>query len=211
MLVLVGGHGFNEKPFHEVFDGFSDMKCTFVEEKAGGEAFDNIENWSYDTIVIYSFERKPSEKRRENLLKLLDRGVGLVVLHHGLHGYKEWPEFQKMAGITSFVDNAKDDVDFKIHIEDPKHPIVKGMKDFAVKDETYLGHNIDPAAKVHVILTTDEPINLKAVAWTLTYRKAPVCFFQLGHDEKVYVQKEFRDILGNTIRWTAGKLPSEKK
>ena len=40
VLVLVGGHGFDEKPFHEVFAAFADMKCTFVEEKVGGEAFD---------------------------------------------------------------------------------------------------------------------------------------------------------------------------
>ena len=184
VLVLVGGHGFTEKPFHEVFDSFSDMKCTFVEEKVGGEAFDNIDNWPYDAIVLYNFEKKPSEKERENFLKLFDRGVGLVVLHHGLHGYREWPEFQKIAGITSFVDNAKDDVDYKIHIEDPKHPIVKGMQDFAVKDETYLGHKSIPPPRSTSFSRPTSPTNLKAIAWTHTYRKSPVCFLQLGHDTR---------------------------
>ncbi|MGA2257899.1 MAG: ThuA domain-containing protein [Thermoguttaceae bacterium] len=205
VLVLVGGHGFPEKPFHEIFDSFSDMKCTFVEEKVGGEAFDNIENWHYDAIVLYNHNKNPPEKQRENFLKLLDRGIGLVVLHHGLHAYRDWPEFQKMAGITSFVSEAKDDVHYTIHIEDPQHPIVKGLQDFAVNDETYHGHQIDP--KVHVILTTNEPTNYRAIAWVHNYRKSPVCFLQLGHGTGVYGQKEFRLVLSNAIRWSAGRLP----
>ena len=209
VLVLVGGHGFPEKPFHEIFDSFPDMKCTFVEEKVGGEAFENIDAWPYDAIVLYNHNKNPPEKERENFLKLMDRGVGLVVLHHGLHGYRDWPEFQKIAGITSFVKDAKDDVDYKIHIEDPNHPIVKGMKDFAVKDETYKGNQADPT--VHVILTTDEPTNTKAIAWVHTYRKSPVCFLQLGHGTSIYGQKEYRTLLGNAIRWSAGKLPPTEK
>jgi uncharacterized protein len=211
VLVLSGGHGFPDKPFREIFASFPDMNCTFVEEKVGGEAFADIDNWKYEAIVLYNFEKKPSEKEKDNFLKLMDRGVGLVVLHHGLHAYRDWPEFQKIAGITSFVDNARDDVDYKIHIEDPQHPIVKGLGDFDVKDETYLGHQIDPEAKVRIFLSTDEPKNLKAVAWTHTYRKSPVCFYQLGHGVSIYGQKEFREVLGNAIRWSAGKLPSPEK
>ena len=204
VLVLVGGHGFPVAPFHKVFQGFADMKCTFFEEKAGGEAFDNIEAWPYDAIVLYNHNKNPSETRRHNFLKLMDRGVGLVVLHHGLHAYRDWPEFKKIAGITSFVSQAKDDVDFKIHIEDPQHPIVKGLKDFAVKEEVYQGHGMD--AKAHVILSTNDPRNYWALAWVHTYRNSPVCFLQLGHGESIYGQKEFPIILGNAIRWSAGRL-----
>jgi type 1 glutamine amidotransferase len=208
VLVLYGGHGFPEKSFREVFESFPDMKCTFVEEKVGGEAFENIDNWPYDAIVFYNFEKKPSDKAKENLLKLADRGVGLVVLHHGIHAYKTWPEFKKIAGITSFVIDSKDDVDYTVHVEDATHPIVKGLKDFAVKDETYKGNAAE--ADVHVILTTDEPLNYKAIAWTHTYHKSPVCFLQLGHGTSIYGQAEYRAVLGNAVRWVAGKLPADK-
>jgi hypothetical protein len=207
VLVPFGGHGFLEKPFQEVFASFPDMKCTFVEEKVGGEAFENIDHWPYDAIVLYNHNKNPSEKRRQNFLKLMDRGVGLVVLHHGLHAYRDWPEFQKMTGLTSFVSQAKDDVDFTVHVEDSHHPIIKGLKDFAVKEETYKGHRIDP--KMHVILTTSEPTNYRALAWVHTYRKAPVCCLQLGHGENIYSQKEFHTILGNSIRWSAGRLAAK--
>jgi type 1 glutamine amidotransferase len=57
-----------------------------------------------------------------------------------------------------------------------------------------------------VLLTTDEPANEKAIAWVHTYRKAPVCCFQLGHDAKAYSQKPFVEFLNRAIRWTAGRL-----
>jgi uncharacterized protein len=204
VLVVVGGHGFAVEPFQAIFKNFADMQCTFVEEKQGGEAFENIDNWPYDAIVLYNFEKKPSKRQRNNLLTLMDRGVGLVVLHHAIHAYRSWPEFKKIAGISSFVDVAKDDVNFTVHIEDPKHPIVKGMKDFAVKDETYSSNHA--TADVHVILSTDEPGNARAVAWVHTYRKSPVCYLQLGHGPSVYGQRQFLDVLGNAIRWVAGRL-----
>jgi type 1 glutamine amidotransferase len=204
VLVVSGGHGYPVEPFRKVFAGYTDMECTFVEEKEGGEAFDDIASWAYDAVVLYNFEKKLSEKRQANFFKLLDRGVGLVILHHAIYGYRPWPEYQKIVGVTSWLSGARDGVDFKVRVEDPNHPITRGLKDFAIKDETYQGHGVDP--KVHVILTTDEPSNGKAVAWVHTVRKSPVCYFQLGHDEKAYRTPEFATVLGRAIRWSAGRL-----
>jgi type 1 glutamine amidotransferase len=207
VLVVAGGHPFPVKPFRAVFDAYKDMECTFVDEKVGGEAFDEITNWPYDVIVLYNYQKKPSEKRWANFLKLLDKGVGLVILHHAIYGYRPWQEFQKIVGVTSWLSGAKDNVHYKVHVEDPKHPIVRGLADFEITDEVYAGHGLDP--KVHVILTTEEPSNMKAIAWVHSYRKSPVCYFQLGHDAKAYSNKGFVDVLGQTIRWTAGRLPAK--
>jgi hypothetical protein len=206
VLVVAGGHGYPVEPFRAVFRSFQDMDCTFVEEKKGGEAFRDIHQFPYDAILLYNFEKNPSSEERENFLKLLDRGVGLVILHHAIYGYRtSWPEFQKMVGVTSWLSGAKDGVHFKIHVEDPKHPITKGLADFPIHDETYQGHGLDP--KMHVILSTDEPTNSKHVAWVHTYRNARVCYFQLGHDEKAYRNPQFQAVLGQAIRWAAGRLP----
>lgn len=205
LLVVAGGHGFPVKPFRAVFEGFADMECTFVDEKQGGEAFDDPGKLDYDAILLYNYMKKPSEKQWENFLKLLDRGVGLVILHHAIYGYRPLPEYQKVVGVTSWLTGAKDDVAMKIHVEDPEHPITKGLQDFSITDETYQGHQLDPA--MHVLLTTDEPTNAKAIAWVHTYCKSPVCYFQLGHDAKAYDTPQFAAILGQAIRWSAGRLP----
>ncbi len=201
VLVVAGGHGYPVKPFREVFAGYPDMECSFVDETQGGEAFEDVSAWPYDALVLYNYMKKPGEKQQANFLSLLDRGVGLVILHHAIYGYRPWPEFQKMVGVTSWLSGAKDGVEFKIHIEDGQHPITRGLADFTIRDEVYQGHGLEP--QVHVLLTTDEPSNAKAVAWVHTYRKSPVCYFQLGHDEQAYAQPAFREILGRAIHWSA--------
>jgi len=208
VLVISGGHGFPVQPFREVFAGYPDMECTFVDEQVGGEAFEDISNWHYDAILLYNYMKKLSDKQQANFLSLLDRGVGLVILHHAIYGYRPWPEYQKIVGVTSWLSGAKDGVDFKVHVEDPKHPITQGLADFDIQDETYQGHGLEPG--MHVLLTTDEPTNSKAVAWVHTYRKSPVCYFQLGHDAKAYKNPNFVTVLGRAIRWTAGRLPEKK-
>lgn len=207
VLVLSGGHGYPVEPFRKVFAGWSDMQCTFVEEKEGGEAFEDIAAWPYRAMVLYNFEKKPNDRRWNNFLALLDRGVGLVILHHGIYAYRSRPEYQKMVGVTSWLSAAKHGMEFTVHIADPKHPITRGLKDFVIHDETYQGHGVDPG--VHVILTTDHPENTKAVAWVHTVRKSRVCYFQLGHDHEAYAAPEFGEILGRAIRWSAGCLDGE--
>ena len=205
LLVIAGGHGYPVEPFRAVFRNFHDMDCTFVEEKKGGEAFHDISHFPYDAILLYNFEKNPSQQERENFLKLLDRGVGLVILHHAIYGYRtSWPEFQKIVGVTSWLTASKDGVHYKIHIADPNHPITKGLSDFPIHDEVYQGHGLDP--KMHVILSTDEPSNSKHIAWVHKYRNAPVCYFQLGHDEHAYNDPHFQTVLGQAIRWVAGRL-----
>jgi uncharacterized protein len=208
VLVIAGGHGYPVPPFREMFKSYKDMQCTFVDEKQGGEAFEDISNWHYDAVLLYNYMKKLSDKQQANFLALMDRGVGLVILHHAIYGYRPWPEFQKIVGVTSWLSGAKDGVDFKIHVEDPKHPITAGLSDFDVKDETYQGHKVGP--KVHVLLTTDHPGNGKAVAWVHTYRKSPVCYFQLGHDASAYSNPNFVTVLGRAIRWSGGKLPQKQ-
>lgn len=208
VLVVAGGHPYAVEPFRQVFAGFADMQCTFVDEKKTGEAFDDISGWNYDAIVLYNYMRKPTPKQQENFLALLDRGVGLVILHHAIYGYRPWPEFQKIVGVTSWLSGAKDGFDLKIHVEDPNHPITQGVRDFTIHDEVYIGAGLDP--QVHVLLSTDNPANEKAIAWVHKYRQSPVCYFQLGHDAKAYGQPEFSRVLAQAIRWAADKTSAAK-
>ncbi len=205
VLVIAGGHGYAVKPFQAIFDHYKDMHCTFVVEKQGGEAFDNIDHWPYDAILLYDYSKKPSDKEWNNFLKLLDRGVGLTILHHAIYGYRIRPEYKKIVGVTSWLNGTQEGVDMSIHIEDPSHPITQGMKDFTIKDEIYKAYSVEPT--VYALLTTETGGNGKVLSWVHTYRKSPVCYLQLGHGESAYVNESFIEYLGRAIRWTAGRPP----
>ena len=84
---------------------------------------------------------------------------------------------------------------------DLKHPVTRGVTDFAIHDEVYGGFEVIPQA--HVLLTTDEPLNGHNVAWTKTYGAARVVYLQLGHDHQAYENPNYQRLLKQAIRWVA--------
>lgn len=215
IVLITGGHAFDQKEFLAMFDAMDGIAYKHVAQKAGGEAFDNIDDFKYETIVLYNHNQKLTDAQAANFQKLLDKGVGLVVLHHAIAAYQNWPEFRKIVGGRYYLKDETDadgtvhkrclykhDVDFKVHIEDPKCPVAAGVSDFTTHDETYKGYTADPQVKV--FLTTDDPTSTREIGWTNTYHKANVCFIELGHDAKAYASKEMQTLYVQAIKWAAG-------
>jgi len=217
IVVVTGGHGFQQEPFLAMFKAFEGAGITFTHapQKDHSELFEDISDWKYDVIVLYNMTQKISEKRQANFMALLDKGVGVVVLHHALGAWQNWPDYaQKIAGGKFYLKPTEENgvkreksgykhgVDFTVHIEDPNHPITRGVKDFTIHDETYCRYSVSPKAKV--IATTDEPTSEKAIGWTLGCGKARTCFIINGHDGKAYENPNFRKLVANAICWAAG-------
>jgi uncharacterized protein len=213
VAVVTGGHPFNEPEFLKLFQGYDDITYKHFPQKTGGEVFDNITDWPYDVIVLYNYERQITPKQQENFLKLLDKGVGLVILHHANDAYPNWPEYVKISGVEwhngPWEQNGvkmkpsgwKNGVQFKIHLSDPNHPITRGLADYDFVDETYCRTSVDPG--VHALLTTDEPSSDKTIGWVKTYRNSNVCYIQSGHDQTAYHNPNYRTLVVRAIRWTA--------
>jgi len=220
-VVVTGGHGFDAKAFPKTFEGHADIAFEIRQEKPKGKAhlFDDLAKWPYDVIVLYNLNRKLSASQRENFLKLLDRGVGLVILHHAIAAYPEWDEYEKILGakycLRPIERNGvklprsiwKHGVDIAVHVADPNHPITKGMKDFVLRDETYGKWTYHKGSRL--LLTTDCPLNNKQLAWVKTCRKSRVFFLQLGHGPEAYRDANYRRLVGRGIRWTAGRLGTD--
>ena len=134
VAVITGGHPFNQPEFFKLFQGYDDITYKSLPQATGGEVFDNIADWPYDVIVLYNFNQKITPQQQENFVKLLEKGVGLVILHHANAAYNNWPLFWKIAGVEYHfqprVENGvqmgtsgfKGDVKFKVHVVDPESP-----------------------------------------------------------------------------------------
>ena len=215
VLVVTGGHGYDKKTFPKTFEGQDDIDFKIAD---GGEPFEDISKWPYDVMVLYNFNRKISETSRANFLKLLERGVGLVCMHHAVAAYPDWIEYEKIIGATyplkAVVRNGmkyarpvwKHGVDFNVRIEDKSHPITKGMPDFKLNDESYKGWVHHPGS--HLLLSTDQKLNNYRLAWTRFYGKARVFFIQLGHGSHAFESKDYQQLMAQGIRWAAGRLPA---
>lgn len=215
VAVVTGGHGYEKEPFEAMFKRFEGLECVFVELEDQSEIFEDISDWPYKAVVLYNMTRDISEKRQENLIKLLEQGVGVVVLHHAIAAFPDWPEYRKIAGAKYWLEDTvengvthpksqwEEGVDMHLHVEDTSHPIMAGVSDFTVHDETYKGYDLEPDN--HLILSCSEPGSQKEVAWTRTYRNAKICLIQPGHGSGAYENENFRRILHQAIQWVAMK------
>jgi uncharacterized protein len=215
VAVVTGGHGYEEKPFEEMFKSFADFDCRQVVFKQSSDLFDNITAWPYGVVVFYNMSSPMTEQERANFLTLLDKGVGLVILHHAIVGYSDWPEFRKIVGARYFLNDVEENgvkyprsqyehgVDYNVHVVDSSHPVTSGVSDFTIKDETYKGYTLE--ADNHILLTTENPKCQKEIGWTRTYRNAKVCYLQMGHGADAYTNPGYKHLVKQAIHWVSGK------
>ena len=126
---------------------------------------------------------------------------------------QDWAEFEKIAGAEFWLGpGERNGVQIpksgtgggrvKMHIEEPNHPVTKGMSDFEIEDETYNRQTFCDG--IRVLVSTDHPRSDKPIAWVHDYGKARVFGYQSGHDVKVWTNESFRRLMARGIRWVAG-------
>lgn len=215
VALISGGHDFEEAPFFEMFKSMNGIKVAPITFKNESPLFENIANWPYDVIVMYNMTQQISDTGKENLKALLNNGVGLVVLHHAIANYNDWPEYWKIIGARYFLKDTEEngkkyvrsqyahDIDLTVDIADIDHPVVAGVKNFPVNDETYKGYVLEPDN--HLLLTTSHEKSQKEIGWTRTYGKSRVCYIQPGHGAGTYNNYNYRKLVIQAVKWVSGK------
>jgi uncharacterized protein len=213
VLVITGGHGFEKPDFFKLFKDNPGITFQAVEHPKAPVSFRADAAGTYDVIVMYDFNQQPSEETKSDLVARLKEGKGLVVLHHAIAAYPQWPEYWKIVGARYFLEPAtvdgvnkarsayQHDMHFKLHVADPAHPVTKGVTDYEIHDETYKWFDVAP--ECYPLLTTDEPESNKVIAWAKTYEKARVVYMQSGHDHFAYENPAFQQVLRQAIEWVA--------
>jgi len=213
ILLLTGGHGFEEAEFFAMFDAMANIRYTHVKLADDSEVFDTIDGWLYDAIVMYNMTQNISPAQQKNFIHLLDQGIGLVALHHSLCNFQTWPEYRRIIGAQYYekpteIDGVlypagqyKHDVTLQICTVDSAHPITAGIEAFEILDETYTQYAMEPDN--HLLLTTDEPTSRKEIGWVRRYKNANVCYLQLGHGPEAYANPAYRTLLERAIIWSA--------
>lgn len=106
----------------------------------------------------------PSPAVAERVIRLLDSGQGLVVLHHAVAAWPGWDGWAEGLGTRFFYrpgtlrgeahpSSGFRHSTFTVQVADPKHPICEGITDFTVSDELY--HAPILMDRIHPILRHD--------------------------------------------------------
>ncbi|WP_165219542.1 ThuA domain-containing protein [Aquisphaera insulae] len=213
VLLTFGGHEFQEKEFFAMWDSLPGVTYTKAPlPQSAGLLKPGLEK-DYDAIVCYDMNHAITPEQQQAFLALLDRGIGVVMLHHNLASNPDWAAYRDIQGGRWL--GAKTEIDGKsygpstyshdeelpIRIADKDHPITKGLSDFVIHDESYGEFYVSP--KVHVLLTSHHPKDTGPFAWTNEHGKSRIVYFQAGHDAKAWACPSYQEILVRSIRWTA--------
>lgn len=204
VAVIVGGHNYDVPGFQSLLGSFSDEIESYVQSLENFVADVGKVRQAYDAILFYNMPKEiPTGKEQLLLEQLGETTQGIVLLHHALVAYKEWDVWSKLVGVGDRHIEYHHNETMRIAVADPAHPITEGMTGWEMIDETY--RMPEPDAQSRILLTTDHPLSMRAIAWTRPLRRARLFCFQSGHDNQTWVDPNFRTVLRRGLRWSAGR------
>jgi type 1 glutamine amidotransferase len=211
ILVITGGHGFEEKEFYEMFDSFRGIEYDTVTHPKANQLLEDSDIKKYSCLVFYDMVQDISENQKKAMIELLDEGMGMVFLHHSLVSYQNWPEFENIIGGKYHLDPSetqttstyRHDVDITVKIANTRegHPLTKGMNDFIIHDEVYGNYSVNE--NVNALIITDHPESTPTIGWWHQYRNSRIVYVQLGHDHWAYANENYRLLVQRAIHFVS--------
>ena len=212
VLLFTGGHDFDHDAFEVLKKSLPGITVTEVEHPDALAMLRPEKRSSYDIILLYDLPLAINDLEKQDFLDCLKAGKGLVVLHHAIASYPDWPEFQQIMGgryhlkagndsrgVAYPASTYKHDVRFRVTVADKKHPVTKGVSDFEILDEMYDFYSVNP--NVRVLLTTEASSGVTPIAWTHRFGKSKIVTNLLGHDNQAWVNPGFVKLLVQAIQW----------
>ncbi len=210
ILVVTGGHGFDEKSFFEMFDSFQNINYIKLVQPEANAQLGTIDPKTFDAVVFYDMPKTITESEKANYYQLLKLGKGLVFLHHSQCSYQAWEGYKTIVGgkyheekNSLKTSTYQHDVTFTVKISDPKHPVTRGLKDFEILDEVYGNTEVLPG--VTPLLTTDHPLSSKIIGWTHQVEKSRIVYIQPGHDKNGYFNPNYQKLVRQAIEFVSEK------
>ena len=209
-LLITGGHD-HETSFYTLFDGYKDLAGMPVSTSAA--AFKNDLRNKYDVLIMYDFSRDLDETGKKNLREFVESGKGVVVLHHALLNYQEWPWWYKEVVGGSYrlktegsvlSSTVKDNQQFFVTPQ-REHPITAKLDPFHIVDEAY--KRMWFSAGVRPLLVTDNSSSDRVLAWIGPDATFRVVAIQLGHGPSAFRHPSYRALVHNAILWSAARNP----
>jgi uncharacterized protein len=210
VLLVTGGHGFEVEPFFKIFSDNPEIAFTAAKHGKDADVYVRDDLLTYDVAVLYDMPRTITDEQKARFRGFLQKGKGLVVLHHALVSFPGWSDYEAIIGGGYSQADEKSgkagyqhDVEIPVQIAAKDHPITRGLADFVIHDEIYWGFRV--GRNVTPLLTTTQPKSGNPIAWVNPYEKNRVVYLQLGHGRTAYEHPQYRELVARSIRWAAGR------
>jgi type 1 glutamine amidotransferase len=164
---------------------------------------------TFDLVVPCWTMGQIAADQEKGLEAAIDSGVGLAGWHGGMcDAFRNNCTYQFMTG-GQWVSHPGGIVDYVVNITAHNDPLVKGLKDFAMKSEQYFMHT-DPGNEVLATTTFSDQYGtpwikgtVMPVVWKRKWGQGRVFYTSLGHVAKDFEVPEAREILRRGMLWAA--------
>jgi type 1 glutamine amidotransferase len=205
--ITVGGHP-HDISFYSLFENRDDLAVTVNPHPS---AYRRDLRKFADVLVLFDLADIASEAERKNLQAFLEAGRGVVVLHHALADNWQWKWWYEEVVGGRFLMGQDGDMPRSVAKDKQvlnargvaKHPVLNGVGELKLDDESYKGMWHSP--KSQVLMETDNPNNDKAVVWIGPWQRSRVVAIQLGHGPAGHRDPGYRRLVYNAVRWAAGR------
>jgi type 1 glutamine amidotransferase len=210
--VITGEHSYEVVEFHELFRGLEDVRA-YIQHVDDFAASAPSVRENYDVVLFYGMPLiTPSDEDQpwwagtpRAAMEGLGRGEqGILLLHHGLLAYRDWPLWNGMVGIDDRRFSYHPNRLIRVDVTSVDHPITRGLDAWEMVDETYVMP--EPDERSSVLLTTEHAKSMRSLAWTREHRKSRVFCFGCGHDKQAWRSEMFQEVLRRGILWCGGRL-----
>ncbi len=211
VAVITGGHSYDVINFHKLFRQLPGLDA-YIQHIDDFASSPEAVRDRYDVLLFYimmmdgptddlpNFRGKPHRA----LDRLGETAQGIVIMHHGLLAYPQWPWWNQLVGIGDrSLHGYSHDEPLAIKVVDPTHSITQGLCDWRLVDETY--DMADAGSDSQILLTVEHPNSMHTVAWARQHGQSRVFCLQLGHDNQAWEDASFQTVITRGITWSAGQ------
>jgi uncharacterized protein len=172
----------------------------------------------FATVMFYTTGELPmSEAQKAALTQFVRAGGGFLGVHSATDTFYLWQEYLKLIG--GYFNEHPWHQAVKIEVADPSSPLVGFLgPSLTITDEIYQIADFDYRGS-HVLLRLDPAsVDLDAggvhrrfygwpLAWTRSYGKGRVFYTALGHEEAVWRDPRYQQMLRKAVLWAMRRSP----
>jgi type 1 glutamine amidotransferase len=147
-----------------------------------------------------------TDGQKAKLLAWVRGGVGVVAVHASYYSFPEWKEVRELYGPT-FIKHGKVDQYIDGRFVDRSHPITKDLpQTFRLRTELYQSTPLPADCHLLAVAKDESTSKEHPSIWAKKYGKGRVVAILPAHWPDAYQVKEFRQLIANSVLWTAGRL-----
>lgn len=145
-----------------------------------------------------------TDEIQQSFVQYVEQGGGLLMIHAGTVGYRNDPLFLHLVGGV-FTHHPEP---CEVHLMNTDRPAPWSassddkIQSFSIFDEHYFVELVDDT--IDIFLTSQSKHGVQPAGWTRRQGKGRVCVLTPGHDERVWSNAQYQQLLQQALLWCAG-------